>query len=308
MASDKDTTFSEFRRTVNMTAAEREKWLHTAESKNVGQKSTGKESTGHASGRHLVAILKANNQDMTRHANAPESQRMSVSSQSTMFVEAAQLVADLHQRVSLDPEELLRELVEGATGAVPGAQYAAITVTKRRLPSETAAATHRYPVVLDEIQSRCQQGPCLSAATQQHSIRIDDLGADDRWPRYRDEALQRTPIRSILSFGVFRDGQTSAALNFYAEPTRAFDARSVDLGLIFATHTALVWTIVRRDQQFRRALFSRDVIGQAKGMVMERFGIDEAAAFVLLKRASQDSNTPVARLAQRVVAGDYLPR
>jgi AmiR/NasT family two-component response regulator len=67
-------------------------------------------------------------------------------------------------------------------------------------------------------------------------------------------------------------------------------------------------TILRRDQQFRRALFSRDVIGQAKGMVMERFDIDEAAAFPLLKRVSQDSNTPIARLAQRVVAGDYLPR
>jgi ANTAR domain/GAF domain len=245
---------------------------------------------------------------MTYYANTPESQRMSVSSQSTMFVRAAQLVADLHQQASLDAEKLLRELVEGATEAVPGAQYAGITVTRRQLPSETAAATHHYPVVLDEIQSRCQQGPCLSAATQQHNVRIDDLGADDRWPLYRDEAVAQTPIRSILSFGVFRDGQTSAALNFYAESNCAFDARSVDLGLISATHTALVWTILRRDQQFRRAIVSRDVIGQAKGMVMERFDIDEAAAFVLLKRASQHSNTPIAQLAQRVVAGDYLPR
>lgn len=157
-----------------------------------------------------------------------------------MLVRAAQLVADLHQRASLDAEELLRELVEGATEAVPGAQYAGITVTKRRLPSETAAATHRYPVVLEEIQSRCQQGPCLSAATQQHSIRIDDLEADDRWPLYRDEAVAQTPIRSILSFGVFRDGQTTAALNFYAEPIRAFGARSVDLGMDrFATRPAV---------------------------------------------------------------------
>ncbi|MBV8860984.1 MAG: GAF and ANTAR domain-containing protein, partial [Mycobacterium sp.] len=195
---------------------------------------------------------------------------------------------------------------EGATEAVPGAQYGGITVTKRRRLSETAAATHRYPVVLDEIQRRLQQGPCLSAAEGQHSIRIDDLGADDRWPLYRDEALAHTPIRSILSFGVFRDGQTSAALNFYAEPTRAFDAGSVDSGLVSATHTALVWIMLRRDQQFRRAIASRDVIGQAKGMLMERFDIDAAAAFVLLKRTSQNSNTPIARLAQRVVTGDYL--
>ncbi len=65
MASDNDTTWSEFRHTVNMTAAELEKWLDTAESKKVGQKSSSKESTGHASGRHIVAILKANKNDLT---------------------------------------------------------------------------------------------------------------------------------------------------------------------------------------------------------------------------------------------------
>jgi hypothetical protein len=81
-----------------------------------------------------------------------------------MFLQAAQLVADLHQRASFGTAALLRELIEGAAQTVPGAQYAAITVTKRHRPSETAAATHRYPVLLDDIQDRCQQGPCLSAA------------------------------------------------------------------------------------------------------------------------------------------------
>jgi Protein of unknown function (DUF3140) len=65
MASDKDTTWSEFRHTVNMTAAELEKWLDTAESKLVGQKSSRKESTGHASGRHIVVIRKAKKNDLT---------------------------------------------------------------------------------------------------------------------------------------------------------------------------------------------------------------------------------------------------
>jgi ribosomal protein L11 len=65
VAADKQTTWSEFRHTVNMTAAELEKWLDTAESKEVGQKSNSKESTGHASGRHIVAILKAKKNDLT---------------------------------------------------------------------------------------------------------------------------------------------------------------------------------------------------------------------------------------------------
>jgi hypothetical protein len=231
-------------------------------------------------------------------------EKLKVGSQSAMFLQAAQLIAEIHQRASFDTAALLRDLIEGATESVPGAQYAGITVTQRRRRSQTAAATHRYPVMLDEIQSRYQQGPCLTAAAQHDSVRIDDLDADDRWPLYREEALKQTPIRSILSFGMLQDGGTNASLNFYAEPVHAFTDGSVNLGLIFATHTALVWNMMRRDQQFRSALVSRDIIGQAKGMLMERFGIDAAGAFELLKRVSQESNTPLAQIGQRVITGD----
>jgi len=89
-----------------------------------------------------------------------------------------------------------------------------------------------------------------------------------------------------------------------AEPVNAFDDGSVNLGLIFATHTALVWNMMRRDQQFRSALVSRDIIGQAKGRLMERFDIDAAEAIELLRQLSQESNTPIAQIAQRVVTGD----
>lgn len=231
-----------------------------------------------------------------------------MTSQTASFLQAAQLVSDLQQRASANTDALLRKLIIGAAESVPGAQYAGISVTKRQRFCETAAATHRYPAVLDEIQDRHEQGPCLSAAVQQDRVRVDDLGADQRWPRYREEALKQTPIRSVLSFGMFGDSQTTASLNFYAEPANAFDDGSVNLGLLFATHTALVWNMLRRDQQFRTALFSRDLIGQAKGMLMERFDIDAAAAFALLTRMSQESNTPVAQVAKQVVAGDHPVR
>ncbi|MDT5304800.1 MAG: hypothetical protein QOE52_4418 [Mycobacterium sp.] len=89
--------------------------------------------------------------------------------------------------------------------------------------------------MLDEIQSRYQQGPYLSAAAVQESVRIDDLVRDDRWPLYRGAALRQTPIRSILSFGMYKEGVSSAALNFYGESPNVFDDGSVNLGLIFAT-------------------------------------------------------------------------
>ena len=240
--------------------------------------------------------------------NVSGSIAQTMSSDSGMLLQAAQLVADIQQRSSSDTGVLLRELIEGAAGSVPGAQYAGITVTKPQCPSETAAATHRYPVVLDILQDHCRQGPCLSAAAQQDRVRVDDLGTDERWPLYREEALRQTPIRSILSFGMFGDGNTTAALNFYAEPINAFDDGSVNVGMMFATHAALVWNMVRRDQQFRTALVSRDIIGQAKGMLMERFNTDAADAFKLLARLSQESNTRIAELAHQVVAGDHAPR
>jgi hypothetical protein len=106
---------------------------------------------------------------------------------------------------------------------------------------------------------------------------------------------------------MFKEGGTAAALNFYAESTKAFDDASADLGSIFATHAGLVWDLVRRDQQFRAALVSRDIIGQAKGKLMERFDIDADDAFNALKLLSQNSNTPIAQVANRVVSGDVWP-
>lgn len=194
-----------------------------------------------------------------------------------------------------------------AAESVPGARYAAVTVSKRGCVAQSEAATHRYPVLLADIQNLCQQGPSLTAGAVQECIRVDDLAADDRWPRYRDEAIHQTPIRSILSLGMLREGSTTASLDFYTETAYAFDDRSVDLGLIFATHAGLVWNMTRRDQQFRAALASRDIIGQAKGRMMERFDVTAARAFEMLKLMSQNSNTPIAQVAQRVVAGEELP-
>lgn len=87
----------------------------------------------------------------------------------------------------------------------------------------------------------------------------------------------------------------------------AFDANAftvsdeeVDL-IMLATHAAIALRAINKDEQFKSALASRDVSGQAKGMVMERFSIDAVQAFELLRKLSQDSNTPVAQLAQRLV-------
>jgi GAF domain-containing protein len=195
----------------------------------------------------------------------------------------------------------LEELVDTAARHVPGTQYAGLTVASRTKGISTAAATNRYAMLLDEIQQHHQEGPCVSAAWDHHTVRIDDLETEQRWPHYRTDALRETPVRSVLAFEVFVNDDTLGALNFYTEQPHAFSQESIELGLIFATHTALAWNMFRRNAQFRSALASRDLIGQAKGIIMERFNVDAVRAFELLTRLSQDSNTKLVEIAQQIV-------
>ncbi len=230
---------------------------------------------------------------------------MTVSRPSRLIREVAELVQTLQHQPNTDVDTVLRELTESAVSAMPGAQDAGITIASRDKKVRTAAATGRYPALLDEIQQRHKQGPCLSAAWQHHIIRINDLAVEKRWPAYCREAAKATPIRSVITFQLFADKDDMAALNFYAERPRAFDDRAAEVGLILATHTALAWNMVRRDEQFRSALASRDIIGQAKGMIMERFKIDSVQAFELLKRLSQTSNTPVVAVARQLIGPEH---
>ena len=89
--------------------------------------------------------------------------------------------------------------------------------------------------------------------------------------------------------------------NVYSESANAFDNESKTIGLIFAAHSSVAWNSARRDEQFKSALASRDVIGQAKGMIMERYGVDAVQAFELLRKLSQDSNVALIKVATKLV-------
>lgn len=194
----------------------------------------------------------------------------------------------------------LDELTLSVAQLLPGAAHAGITVSKRVGDVQTVAATDRYPVLLDDIQRSYNEGPCLAAARRQHLVRVDDLTVEDRWPRYASEAVTATPIRSVMSYPLFAHRPSSASLNVYSQQANSFGEQAAELGLVFAAYTTLTWNILSRDQQFRRGLSSRDTIGQAKGMLMERLHIDAEAAFQLLKRRSQETNTPVIEIARRL--------
>jgi GAF domain-containing protein len=214
----------------------------------------------------------------------------------------AELVQELHSRPDADSETVLAELAEHAAVEIPGAGYAGVTVTRNAKEIETPAATHLWPVLLDKIQQRHREGPCLTAAWEEKTIHVADLETDDRFPLYRQDALAETPIRSIMAFQLFIADETMGALNVYAEEPNVFGQETRNIGLVFAAHSSVAWNSARRDEQFKRALASRDVIGQAKGMIMERYGVDAVQAFDLLRKLSQDSNLPLIKIATDLVA------
>jgi transcriptional regulator with GAF, ATPase, and Fis domain len=214
----------------------------------------------------------------------------------------AELVQDLYARPDTDSETVIAELAENAAVEIPGAQYAGVTVTRNAKHIDTPAATHKWPILLDDIQQRHREGPCLTAAWEEKTIHVADLETDERFPLYRQDALEQTPIRSIFAFQLFIASETMGALNVYAEEPHAFGPETRVIGLIFAAHSSLAWNTARRDEQFQRALASRDIIGQAKGMVMERYGVNAVQAFEVLRKLSQDSNVPLIQIATELVA------
>jgi transcriptional regulator with GAF, ATPase, and Fis domain len=220
----------------------------------------------------------------------------------------ADIARSLHDRPEADSDTVIAELAEHAAVEIPGAQYAGVTVTTDNKTVDTPGASHPYAILLDAIQQRHRQGPCLTSAWQRRTIHVADLGRDFRWPRYRRDVLAETPIRSIMAFQLFIADTSMGALNVYAESPNAFNDDSEEIGLVLATHSALAWNSARRDEQFRRALASRDMIGQAKGMIMERYGIGAVQAFEVLKKLSQDSNVRLIQIAQELVdAPKQLP-
>jgi ANTAR domain/GAF domain len=220
----------------------------------------------------------------------------------------ASQLAELVSSLERDETEIgagLHELIDSGVRHVAGSQYAGITLAEKPRAVTNVMAAHRYPMVLDAIQNKYGEGPCLAVPWQHHIMHIDDLNVDERWPRYREHALEQTPIRSMLSFELLIDGSSMAALNFSADSPHAFTDDAVELGGVFATHIALAWSMMRRQDQFRSALASRDIIGQAKGVVMERFNLDTVAAFELLTRLSQQFNIRLTDIAARLIESEH---
>lgn len=209
------------------------------------------------------------------------------------------LVNEIRVR-SESTDEAVRAITSAAVGTVPGADEASVTVvTGGRI--ETPVAVGAGAARCDDLQRELSEGPCVRSAVDSTTIVVDDMRTDARWPRFAAGALA-AGVSSMVCCTLYMDGADFAALNLHSHERNAFDAQALALTELFAAHCSVAFDAVREKEQLRRALSSRDLIGQAKGMLMERYGIDADAAFLLLARLSQESNTKLVEVAADVVA------
>ena len=158
----------------------------------------------------------------------------------------------------------------------------------------------------DQAQYETGQGPCLESIREHASMLIDDLETDERWPAYRERVLS-LGVRSMLGVRLFVLGDTMGALNFYSARPHAFDQRSILLAQVFASHASVALKAAITEAGQEVALRSRDIIGQAKGVLMAREGLTATDAFARLRERSQQLNRPVRLLAEEVAATGELP-
>ncbi|GAA1857739.1 GAF and ANTAR domain-containing protein [Pseudonocardia ailaonensis] len=222
---------------------------------------------------------------------------------------AAAHLAELARDMAVERDErlIVRSVVDAAVREVPGAEFAGITVIEQE-GAWTPAATDDLVSKVDVLQYETGQGPCLEAADQARTVRSNDLTTDPRWPRFADTASQ-FGVRSVLAFPLFTEASTLGALNIYARSPHAFDTESERIGFLLAAHAAAAIVPTRNRAHLLIALDSRDLIGQAKGILMERYKIDAVRAFALLTTASQRFNVKLHAVARHLTdTGELVSR
>lgn len=199
-----------------------------------------------------------------------------------------------------DLDDTLQAITHAAVDTVPGARYAGIAMVEGRREVRTRAGTDDLVYAVDQAQYDTGEGPCLATLYDERTVRLPDLSAETRWPRFTARVAD-LGVGSMLSLQLFVEADNLGALNLYASDTDAFGDKSEQVGLMFAAHAAVAMAGALKAQQLTRAMDIRDLIGQAKGMLMERHRLTGEQAFALLVRVSQHTNTKLVDVARSLV-------
>jgi hypothetical protein len=201
--------------------------------------------------------------------------------------------------------ETLAQVADLAVATIEGCDFAGIFL---EADDQVTTPVHTDPVVaeVDLLQHRSDEGPCLDALRQGNAFYAEDLADDPRWPRF-GPAATTMGVRSLLALPLKVNG-VPGALNLYARYPLAFGVIDRGRGLLLAAMAGLAYSTAltheeddRREANLHAALATREIIGQAQGILMEREHLTSVQAFDILRRASQHLNRKLRDVAQNLV-------
>jgi anti-anti-sigma regulatory factor len=210
--------------------------------------------------------------------------------------------------------QALAQVAAAATVVVPHARLVSITLRDPGGRFFTPIDAAPVAIDLDDVQYRTGTGPCLDASTPDGPAYAlaQNLAGTTPWPQFAAVATAHG-LGAVLSTALLPPSGPATvhgALNIYAHRDGITDTDR-HRALLLATHASLALQHTRSAEiaeleraNLRRAVASRDVIGQAKGILMARQGLDADAAFALLRRTSQDLNVKLADIAA-ALAGNH---
>ena len=199
-------------------------------------------------------------------------------------------------------EQTLQLIITAAVDTSPATDLAGVMLLEGPGKITSPATTDHVVNELDEVQARYDEGPCVESIYDEEVVLVQDMSEHlDRWPTFARRALD-LDVHSSLSFQLYSHHKRAGSLNLFSHRAHAFGDEDRVLGALFANQAGLALLGAQRAAQLDRAVASRDVIGTAKGILMERFGLDDNEAFQRLVSSSQDTNIKLVDVARWLVS------
>ncbi|WP_026874500.1 GAF and ANTAR domain-containing protein [Jiangella gansuensis] len=218
-----------------------------------------------------------------------------------LLAEAARDMADEPgTQLTLDRAVLM------ATDIIENCDLAGISLVHRS-GIDTPAASHKQLRQIDELQYELNEGPCLDALKQTDVLAVTNLAEDPRWPNWGPRIAAELDIHSSMSFRLFTTGENLGALNLYATKIDAFSHEDLLDGLALAAHAAVALAAAVEEDHLHRALDTRRMIGEATGILRERYGLTTGQAWGVLRRISSHHNIKLHQVAEQLVDIGTLP-
>jgi hypothetical protein len=210
-------------------------------------------------------------------------------------------------------EDVLEQVVNAIMSVAQDVDVVSVTLRSPDGTFHTPVATHSVGQILDQCQYDLGEGPCVTAAMNPGPgfAAWPESDVTSPWPRFT-QAARKEGVEAILSLSLLpmpQPPRLSGALNLYSHSPAGLDTVDKDAILLLATHASLalagteaVTTAKLREAQLRQAIDSRDVIGQAKGILMGRRNISADEAFEIQRKSSQELNVKLAQVAKIVAS------